>query len=153
METTFVLLELDRTRKAHHLLPPATETELCRCEAALGHLLPPSYRALLAAHNGATLYESEMLVGTEPALDPLHGPVGTLSEPFWFEDSRRAPAEFLPFHLGRGRHLFDLRGGASPTGEYPVVEWSDTDGTITRTYADFGDFFEHALFDTFARRF
>ena len=48
------------------LAPPATEAQIAKCEKELGMRFPPSYRAFLLLHDGATgVLEFDRLFGTK----------------------------------------------------------------------------------------
>jgi hypothetical protein len=125
----------------HFLLEGASEAMLEVCEKTLGLKLPDSYAAFLQFSNGALLYESDELFGTQQTVEG----VGSLTETRTYKIAEFLPEGFLLFHdNGFESHTFDTRT-RSETGEYRVVQWDADKRTVEQAYGDLAEWVEGYL--------
>lgn len=116
----------------HFLLKGTSEKMISECEKALGVKLPPSYIEFLKFSNGALLYESDELFGTQKTIEGI----GSLTEAKTYKIAEFLPNRFILFHdNGFESHAFDTLS-QSETGEYCVVQWSPEKRPVVYSYPD-----------------
>jgi hypothetical protein len=126
LEKLLERIEEDASR--HHTAGPASEADLAKLEAALGHVLPAPFRVFLARSGSGLYYERHEIFG------PLHTMIHDIElVPPLVSVCRGLPAGVIPVHRADSMiHFMDLRGGAEPV---PVFSLLSSD-----RYSDFTSF-------------
>lgn len=115
LETLLERIERDASR--HHTAGPASEADLAKLEAALGHVLPPPFRVFLARSGSGLYYERHEIFG------PLHTMIHDIElVPPLASVCRGLPAGVIPVHRADSViHFMDLRGGAGPVPVFSLL--------------------------------
>ena len=124
----------------HFVLSGASEQIIANCEETLGIKLPNSYVEFLKFSNGALLYESDELFGT----DKQNEGIGSLIETRTYKIAEGLPLQLLLFHdNGFECHAFDL--SANLTEEQAVVQWDAARHQIVRSYVNLSEWTRNYL--------
>jgi hypothetical protein len=115
LETLLERIEKEASR--HHTAGPASEADLARLEAALGHVLPAPFRVFLARSGSGLYYERHEIFG------PLHTMIHDIEiVPPLVSVCRGLPAGVIPVHRADSViHFMDLRGGVEPVSVFSLL--------------------------------
>lgn len=120
------LVELSDDMK---LAPPATEAQIAKCEKELGMKLPPSYRAFLLLHDGATgVLEYDRLFGTKDfGSDWFEEQKEYWLDVDWDEEIFESSVPFLMAEAGSGVENFFAFAPPKPGKdvELEVIDWDN----------------------------
>jgi hypothetical protein len=130
LEKLLERIEEDASR--HHTAGPASEADLAKLEAALGHALPAPFRAFLERSGSGLYYDRHEIFG------PLHTMIHDIElVPPLLSVCRGLPPGVIPVHRADALvHFMDLRGG----GRVPVFSLLSSD-----RYSDFTTFLHEVV--------
>lgn len=115
------IMEILRENSDNCLYAGASPAEIKELERVLQASLPPSFRQFLAQSDGATLYQSEEILGSKD--DPEVDRLSIQSAAASLRDTTSLPENLIPFHFGAVIHCFDTQQ-ILPGGEYRIVGWT-----------------------------
>jgi hypothetical protein len=141
------------TQEAHLLNRGATESELAECERETELLIPAEYQAFLRFSNGAVLYETEELFGTDKPWT-MAETIAEVVNRLRSSPSVSMPKRLVPFSAGLQSRYWCLETEQNGTlGQVKVVEWIEDRGFGQTSYPSFAEWFEVTLYRPYQHRY
>ena len=112
-----LLLDVIANSPQNHLFPHASDVDIVDLEKKLGKKLPNSFKKFLKVTDGATLYQTEEVLGIKDDEEDMKEGIFTIKE-----DLSEYPDNLIPFYYSNEMNFFDAN--EMHDGEYKIVRWN-----------------------------